>query len=160
MVVLHMHHNMLTGLSEMCWSCTTALLHLVLQLKTSKHPTQEQVVKVTWHKAASPPHTDGSIVFARWHQCSPLSNIWFPGHTWLSIPNCISISTAVFAQITAGYPCTLEWTAILPLKIAPLRWGIWTPSNTQFFGPTRLHNPNTTSIGSAVFVGLTITAGR
>jgi len=25
----------------------------------------EQVAKIIWHKAASPPHTDGSIVFAR-----------------------------------------------------------------------------------------------
>ena len=24
-----------------------------------------------WHKAASPPHTDGSVVFARWRQCAP-----------------------------------------------------------------------------------------
>ena len=30
----------------------------------------EQEVKVIWHKAASPPHTDHSIVFARWRQCA------------------------------------------------------------------------------------------
>jgi len=29
-----------------------------------------QVVKVIWHKAVSPPQTDGSVVFARWHQCA------------------------------------------------------------------------------------------
>jgi len=31
----------------------------------------KQVVKVICHKAASQPHTDGSIVFARWRQCTP-----------------------------------------------------------------------------------------
>ena len=30
----------------------------------------KQVVKVIWHKTASPPHMDGSIVFARWCQCA------------------------------------------------------------------------------------------
>jgi len=29
------------------------------------------VVKVSSHKAASPPHVDGSMVFARWRQCTP-----------------------------------------------------------------------------------------
>jgi len=28
------------------------------------------VVKVILHKAASPPHMDGSVVFARWRQCA------------------------------------------------------------------------------------------
>jgi len=28
--------------------------------------TKKQVVKVIWHKAASPQQTDGSVVFARW----------------------------------------------------------------------------------------------
>jgi len=31
----------------------------------------QQVVKVIWHKTASPPQTDGSIVFAKWRQCAP-----------------------------------------------------------------------------------------
>ena len=31
----------------------------------------KQVVKVIWHKAASPPHMDGSVVFARWRQRAP-----------------------------------------------------------------------------------------
>jgi len=30
-----------------------------------------QVVKVTWHNAASPPHMDGSVVFTMWRQCTP-----------------------------------------------------------------------------------------
>ena len=40
------------------------------------------------------------------------------------------------------------------------RWGISTPSNTWFLGPTRVHNPNGISIASAVFAGLTIVADR
>ena len=35
------------------------------------HVTSQQVVKVIWHKAASPPQMDGSVVFARWRQCTP-----------------------------------------------------------------------------------------
>jgi len=31
----------------------------------------DQVVKVIWHKPASPPHMDGSVVFARWQQYAP-----------------------------------------------------------------------------------------
>jgi len=30
----------------------------------------KQLVKVIWHKAASPPQTNGSIAFARWRQCA------------------------------------------------------------------------------------------
>jgi len=40
-----------------------------------------------------------------------------------------------------------------PFKIAPSHGGIWTPSNTWFFGPTRVLNPNGKSIASAVFAG-------
>jgi len=36
------------------------------------------------------------------------------------------------------------------------RVGSGPPSNTQFPGPTRVRNPNGTSIGSAVFAGVTI----
>ena len=42
-----------------------------------------------------------------------------------------------------------------PLKIAPSHWGSGLPSNTWFPGPTRAHNPNSISNGSAVFAGLT-----
>jgi len=37
----------------------------------------------------------------------------------------------------------------------PFAWGIWDPSNTCFLGPTRVHNPNDISIGSAVFAQIT-----
>ena len=47
-----------------------------------------------------------------------------------------------------------------PLKIAALCFGIWTPSKTWFPGPTRLHIPNSISIGSAIFARLTIVSDR
>jgi len=43
----------------------------------------------------------------------------------------------------------------LTLKIAPSHREIWIPSNTWFLKPTRAHNQNSISIGSAVFVQLT-----
>jgi len=42
-----------------------------------------------------------------------------------------------------------------PLKNCLFHWGIWTPSNTWFPGPTQVLNPNGISIGSAVFARLT-----
>jgi len=35
------------------------------------------------------------------------SNVWFLGFTRLSVPNNISIASAVFAQLTAAHPYTL-----------------------------------------------------
>ena len=97
--------------------------------------TWEQLVKVISHKVASPPHTDGSIIFARWRQCAPLRNIWFLWPTPLSIPKCIPIGTAIFAQLAAEGPYTLQWP-FSPSKL-PLHVGIWTQSNAQFLWPTR-----------------------
>ena len=34
--------------------------------------TSEQVVKLIWHKAASPPHMNGSVVFFRWRKRAPI----------------------------------------------------------------------------------------
>jgi len=60
-----------------------------------------------------------------------------------------------FAQLTAESPCTLQWAATFPLKIAPSHEGSGSLSNTRFLGLTRTHNPNEILIGSAVFAGLT-----
>jgi len=82
---------------------------------------EKQVFKVIRHKTASLNHKDGSVVFVRLCQCASLSNRWFPGSTRLSIPSCVSIGTAVFAQLTAESPC-LQWTTFL-LKNAASRGG-------------------------------------
>jgi len=65
--------------------------------------------------------------------------------------NSISIGSAVFAQLTAECPYTLQWAASFPQN-CPFPWGIWTSSNIWFLEPTRAHNPNGISIGSTVFV--------
>jgi len=76
-------------------------------------------------------------------------------------PNGISISSAVFAQMTAECLYTLHWDAPSPpLKIAPPNGGSGLPSNTWFLGPTRVLNLNGISIGAAVFTGLTSVADR
>ena len=47
-----------------------------------------------------------------------------------------------------------------PLKIVPSHGGIWTPSNTYFPGPTRVLNPNSSSISSVIFAWLTSVTDR
>ena len=46
------------------------------------------------------------------------SNTWFTLSTQLSIPNCMSVGSAVFAQFTVESPYTLEWTATFPSKLS------------------------------------------
>jgi len=77
-----------------------------------------------------------------WHGNLP-QHRWTPSNTWFlrpiqaHNPNGISIGLAVFAQITAESPYTLQWDTTFPLKIALFHGGIWTPSNTWFLGLTR-----------------------
>jgi len=98
---------------------------------------------------------DGSVVFARWHQCAShlISLTSFLGSTQVHIPNGFLIGSALARgrqslYFTMGRP--------FPIKIAP----IWTPSNAWFLGPTRVRNPNGISIGSAVFAKLTIVTDK
>jgi len=93
------------------------------------------VVKVIWHKTASPPQTDDSVVFARWRQCIHMGgyigatwriwlNLCFLRPTRVHNPNCKSIGSAVSAQLTAESPYTLQWATLSPI-IAPSRGGSW-----------------------------------
>jgi len=125
-----------------------SLQHLHMQRKTIK---VKQVVKVIWQKAA--------VTFTRLCQCSPPSNTCFRGPTWVHIPNGISISLAVFAQLTAECRYTLQWETASPLEIAPLHGGSGPLPNTWFLGSTIVHNPNGSSISSAAFAGLMIDHG-
>jgi len=93
------------------------------------------VVKVIWHKPASPPHTDGSIVFVRLRQCSSLSNTCFLGPTRIHIPNGISIGSAIFAQLTAERLYTLQWAAPPPSNL-PLSRGDVDPNLIYGFEST------------------------
>jgi len=55
-----------------------------------------------------------------------LPNTCFLGPTQVQIPNGISISSVVFAQLTAESRYTLQQAAPFPLKIASSHGGIWT----------------------------------
>jgi len=107
--------------------------------------------KVIWHKTASPPQTDGSIVFARWHQCAfhvgiigvtwqIRLNLYFLRPTPVHNPNGKSTRSTVLAQLTAESPYTYNWLCFP--QNCPLPFWIWTPSNTWFPGPTRVLNPH------------------
>jgi len=103
-------------------------------------PCKTPYFKVIWHKAASPPQKDSSVVFARWLQCALL---W--GHImayWHYLANTIELvlplprpspqpkqqidHSAIFAQLMAESPYTLQWASLLPI-IAPSHGGIWIP---------------------------------
>jgi len=76
-------------------------------------------------------------------------------------PNGIAIGSAVFAQMTAECPYTLQWDALCPLKIAPSHGKIWTPIEYVVPNwPTRVLNQNGISIGAVVFAGLTSVTDR
>ena len=115
-----------------------------------------QVIKAIWQKDASPPHTDGSVVFAMWRQCVPHLNTCFPGPTRVHNPNSISIGSAIFAQLTA----VLLYITTNPLKLSLPMGYLNPPSNTWFLRPTRVFNPNGISIGWAVFAGLSFVTDR
>jgi len=78
-----------------------------------------QVVRVIWREATLQPHMDGSVVFARWRQCA----LHLIHCTRVHIPNSISVSSAVFAQLTAESPCTWQWTVPFPPQITTLHGG-------------------------------------
>ena len=74
-------------------------------------------------------------------------------------PNGIPIGSAVFAHTTV---VSLYFTLGRPfsLKTAPSHGGSGPPSNTWFPGSTHVLNPNGSSIGAAVFAGLTSVTDR
>jgi len=65
-----------------------------------------------------------------WGASAPPFNARFPGSTRLNAPNCISISSAVSAQLTRDSSYILQWAAIFPLKVFPLH-GYLDPSLAQ-----------------------------
>jgi len=66
---------------------------------------------------------NGSMVFARWHQCALYL---IPLRTRVHNPNVISIGLAIFAQLTAE--CRRACSGMsFSLKIAPSHGAMWTP---------------------------------
>ena len=125
-----------------------------------------QVVKVIWHKTASPPQMDGSIVFARWHQmCAPMWAHWHhlpPDCTCASFGPPESTTQTVnrsvlpfLAQLTAV--CRrVPWRHLantIEIVYIDATWQM--QLNSYFLRPTPVHNPNGKSIDSAVTAHLT-----
>jgi len=114
------------------------------------------LVKVIWHKAASPPQTSGKIVFAIVNLPSHKGMLVPPGkYYWI----CASFGPTRVHRLTANRVvqpfCTahgrgLSDTVLSPNN-CPFAWGIWAPSNICFLGPTQVHNPNGILISSTVF---------
>jgi len=69
------------------------------------------------------------------------SKTCFLGATPLSIPNGISIGSAVFAQLAADSHNTSQWTSPPP-KNCQFAKGSGPQSSRRFLEPTRVHNPN------------------
>ena len=136
-------------------------------LRNFDHIKEKQLVKVIWHKAASPPQTEDSVVFARLRKCALP---W--GHVTLAPPGeydwtCASFGPAESTTHTANrsvqpFLHSLRKSVVghaLPLIIAPSHRDL-APSNACFLGHIRVQNPNGFSIGSAVFAGLTSLTDR
>ena len=72
------------------------------------------------------------------------------------------MGSAIFAQLTTESPYTLQWAAHSPSKIKIAHsHGVSRPHLIHgTLGPTQVHTPNGTSIGSAVFAGLVIVTDR
>jgi len=84
------------------------------------------------------------------------SNSWFFGPVRAHSPNGIMIGSSVFTQVIVECPILYNGPRLPPPSKLPLPMGgSGLQSNTWFHGPTRVVNPNGTSIGSAVFAGLT-----
>jgi len=78
------------------------------------------VVKIIWQQAASPPHVDGSMVFARCRQWTLHLIHASYGPSRVLISNGVSIGSAVFAQLTANSRYALQRAvpSPSPFKIA------------------------------------------
>ena len=121
---------------------------------------EEQVVKLIWHKATSPPHTDGSVVFATLRQCAP--HLLHPNrhpHRTGSAPCWVALSIS-----NAGHVRGCPEPAHFRPQNYPFTCGdLDSHSNTRFLGPfwpTQVHIANGISIGSAVFAGLMVVIDR
>ena len=86
------------------------------------------MVKVIWHEAASPPHTESSVAFARCCQSV------LPCNTWFLDPPDSAFQTASqkiqpFLHISRHGRVCLYFTmdCHFPLQNCPFTWGIWIP---------------------------------
>ena len=123
----------------LCWSKTRpAHLNVLTTFYDHSLSDRQQVVKVIWQRAASPPHKNGSMVFARWRQCA--SHLIHPSLGPLrSIPSGISIGSAVFAELTRQGVHILYNGPPFPPQNYPFPWVDSHLKHGSFLGPTRVH---------------------
>ena len=125
----------------------------------------QQVVKDIWQKTASPPQTDGSIVFARLRQmCPPMWAHWrhLANMIELVLPSAHpspqpkrQIDRFICFCIAHGRK-SLYFTMGDPFpQNCPFPWGSEPPSNSWFPWPIRAHNPKGILTSSAVFAQMT-----
>jgi len=106
---------------------------------TCAHPSPQPKQQIDGFSRFCTAHDRKSLYFtvsAPFPQNCPFPRgLWTPCKTWLlgpiraHRPNGISIVSAVFAQMTAECPYTLQWDAPCPPQNCPF------PSNTWFLGP-------------------------
>jgi len=104
---------------------------------------------------------DGSIVFASLRQCASNEGTLAPAgeYDWTCAFFCPYPSPQLKRQMDWFiHFCTAHGRVSSGMlghdlypNNCPHRMGIWAPSKICLVGPTRVHNPNSISIGSAVF---------
>jgi len=99
---------------------------------------------------------DGSVVFARLRQCAPHLVHPIGIRTVPVLPPAESL-LVYRAPEMSGH--ALGWF-LFALKIALSRVAMMTSSNTWFPGPIQVNIPNSITIGSAAFAGLTVVTDR
>jgi len=110
-------------------------------------------------KAASLLYMAGSIIFTRLRQQAPHLTCASLG-SLESTPKATSRSVQPFLHSPRKRVRIYYNETPLSLKINFAHGEIWIPSNTCFLVPTRVLNPNSISIGSAVFAGLITVTDR
>jgi len=126
-------------------------------VSVSKYRQQQ---RQRWQQLQQVVKVDGSIVFARWHQCAHPSNTCFLGTTRVHIPNGIWISTAAFAQLTGESPYTLQRATPFPPQNFPFTRDPDPHLTHGSLGPPESQRRIGISTGSAVTAEFTIMTDR
>jgi len=163
---LHCSHQSVVGYIGATWRirlklCTCHMAKTIELVLPSANPSPQLKGQIDWFSCFCTAHGRYFTMGAPFHGRSALpSNAWFTGTNPANNPNGISIGSAVFAQMVAECPYTLQWEAPSPSKL-PLSTGDLDANlDAWFLGPTWVLNSNSISIGSAVFAGLTSVTDR
>ena len=132
------HWRHLANMIEIVHTGATWRIRLNLLVLPSAHPSPQPKRQIDWfcrahRQNAESPFTLQRVTLSQKNAPShggsgPPSNTLLLGPIQAHNPIGISIGSAVFAQMTAVCPYTLQWDAPFPSQNCPLPWGIWTPS--------------------------------